>query len=334
MRVAVRIMCQVLLVLSALWGVGVLWYQVPSWWLRLPLLLAWLGLAVWALSDWLSMRWRAYLVGLAGLLLFWFTLQPSHDRQWADDVANLLSARIEGDVATLSNVRNFEWRSTTDYTPRWETHQYQISQIESADLILSYWMGPAIAHTLISFAFTDGRRLVFSFEIRKEADEQFSALGGFFKQFEVVVVAATEADIVRTRTNARGEEVYVYRLNVPPQDLQELFKEYVAIAADIEARPRYYHTLTSNCTTIIYDLAQKIVALPLDYRLLLSGYFAEYAYDLGGLVPGYDYRTLQGLGHINERAQQHDLTPELSFSEVIRLGIPILPKANGPTALN
>ncbi|MBP6116230.1 MAG: DUF4105 domain-containing protein [Neisseriaceae bacterium] len=322
MRTPMLILCRVVLTLSLLWGVGLLWYQVPALWLRLPLLLLWLGLGGVGWLDLAHGRWWRYGLGLLALLLFWLMLKPSHERQWADDVAQLLDASIVGDVVTLDNVRDFAWRSETDYTARWVTRQYDISQIESADLILSYWMGPAIAHTLISFRFSDGQRLVFSLEIRKEAGEQFSALGGFFKQFEVVVIAATEEDIVRTRTNARGEDVYVYRLNVPPAGLQALFKEYLATAAAIKQQPRYYHTLTSNCTTIIYDLAKKIVPLPLDYRLLLSGYFAEYAYDLQGLMPGYDYQTLHDLGHVNARALAHDEASAWSYSEAIRVGVP------------
>lgn len=328
MHLFLQVLSRIWVLLSALWGMGLLWYQVPHLGLRLLLLLVWLGLCVGVFFLRPRRCGWAYGFGFLALLLFWFSLKPSHDRQWADDVSRLLGSSVTGDVVTLTNVRDFEWRTKTDYTARWVTQQYDVSQIVSADLILSYWMGPAIAHTLISFEFADGRHLVFSLEIRKEVGEGFSALGGFFKQFEMVVIASTEEDSVRTRTNARGEDVYVYRLNVETQDLQVLFKEYVAIAADIKQTPRYYNTLTSNCTTIVYDLAKKIVPLPLDYRLLLSGYFAEYAYDLGGLVPGYAYSTLQDLGHINERALQHDAVTDQSFSTAIREGVPIQPKFN------
>lgn len=316
--------------LTTLWGVGLLWYQVPQSWLRIGLLMLWLSCACVGFrglsSGYFNKGVGWYALGLVVLLLFWFALKPSHQRLWADDVAELLDARISGDQITLFNVRDFEWRTEADYTARWTTQAYDLSQIESADLILSYWMGPAIAHTLISFGFVDGRRLVFSLEIRKERGEQFSALGGFFKQFEAVMIAATEEDIVRTRTHARGEEVFLYRLNVPKQDLQLLFKEYVATAADIKRRPQYYNTLTSNCTTIVYDLAKKIVPLPLDYRLLLSGYFAEYAYDLNGLMPGFDYQALHDLGHVNQRAGLHDSALGLSYSEAIRQGVPVAQK--------
>ncbi|TGR15911.1 DUF4105 domain-containing protein, partial [Mesorhizobium sp. M8A.F.Ca.ET.202.01.1.1] len=64
------------------------------------------------------------------------------------------------------NVRDFTWRSETDYDAHWVRRAYDLDQLRSADLVLSYWMGPAIAHTLISFGFEDGRHVVFSLDNR------------------------------------------------------------------------------------------------------------------------------------------------------------------------
>ena len=138
------------------------------------------------------------LIGLSiclGAGAVWWVLQkPSNNRIWADDVSQLLQSEVQGDQVKLINVRNFEWRTETDYSPRWEKREYDLSLLQSADLILSYWMGPHIAHTLVSFGFTDGRQLVYSLEIRKEKGEQFSAIAGFFRQYESILVAADERD--------------------------------------------------------------------------------------------------------------------------------------------
>jgi len=219
-------------------------------------------------------------------------------------------------------VRDFTWRSETDYDARWVRREYDLDQLRSADLVLSYWMGPAIAHTLVSFGFDDGRHLVFSLEIRKERGESFSALGGFFRRFEMTLVASEETDILRTRTNARGEDVYLYRLHgLDRSQLKALFAAYLDEARQLDAAPAFYNTATSNCTTIVFDLARHIApGLPLDYRLLLSGYLAEYAQDVGALAPGVPYAELQAKGRITERALQ--MAPGENFSAVIRRGIP------------
>lgn len=307
------------------WGGGALWYQASLPW-RWPFLFSWCILGGVVLAS----PWRrppvgfraAAVLGVAALLVWWQTLTPSHERDWADDVSRLLEWQLDGDRVVLRNVRNFSWRGETDYTPRWETREYDLGQLESADLLLSYWMGPAIAHTLVSFGFADGRQLVFSLEIRKERHEAFSAIAGFFRQYETVIVAAEENDIVRVRTNVRGETVHLYRMALDPPALRSAFLGYLQEAEKIHRKPRFYNTLTSNCTTIVFDLARRLEpGLPVDYRLLLSGYFAEYAHQHQGLVPGYDYPTLQVEGDITGRARAFEGRPK-QFPEAIRRGVP------------
>lgn len=282
------------------------------------------GAALWGLRhhrDYRVLPW-IFAVACAGLVFGWSQLLPEQSRDWADDVAQALQPQLhDGHFVTLHNVRNFTWRSDSDYTPRWETRQYDLDRLVSADLALSYWMGPAIAHTLVSFGFDDGRRVVFSLEIRKERGESFSALAGFFRNFEQAMIAADERDILAVRSNVRGEDVYLYRLNIPRAQLRQLFLGYVARAQQLQRTPQFYNTATSNCTTIVFELVRKFEPqLPLDYRLLLSGYLPSYVYAQHGFVPGYALATLQARGRIGERARQAGTGAD--FSQRIRAGIP------------
>ncbi|MCD9007620.1 DUF4105 domain-containing protein [Luteimonas sp. XNQY3] len=316
-----------------LWGIGALWYQAPLRWL-------WLWLAVWSVLGVATLRALAGrmpqphrrrvrvagLVAALALLGWWQTVRPMHDRDWADDVTRLLDARVDGSRVTLHNVRNFDWTRDGDPAPRWETRSYDLDRLASADLVLSYWMGPAIAHTLVSFGFDDGSRVVFSLEIRKERQESFSAIGGFFKQFEAVLIAADERDIVRVRSNVRGENVHLYRLAIPREQLRTLFLAYVDEAGTLRQAPHFYNTVTSNCTTIVFDIARHIApGLPLDIRLLLSGWFAQYAYAHGGLAGQGTFAQLETAGRITERARAADRDP--GFSRAIRRGVPGIPDA-------
>lgn len=314
------------------WGALALWFQIPGPWpLRVLAIGAWCALGL-AASRRPTARTRfapgpAFALACLVLLVWWSTLQPSHERPWADDVARLLEAEVDGNLVTLRNVRNFEWRTETDYTSRWETRSYDLDRLASADLILSYWMGPQIAHTLVSFGFDDGEQLVFSLEIRKERHEDFSAIGGFFRRFEQVIIAADERDIIRTRSNVRGEDVHLFRLEMSPEELRALLLGYVERANALGDTPQFYNTLTSNCTTIVFELARQIApTLPLDYRLLLSGHLAEYVHDLGRLAPGYAYAQLHARGHINARAIASDGGDDpAAFSRHIRQGVPGIP---------
>lgn len=289
------------------------------------LLLFWMGWAKWALL--------AYGLALALLLGWWWQLQPSNDRDWAADVARYVQPQIQGDEVVLRNVRNFDWRSDSDFTPRWEERRYDLKQLRSVDMAVSYWMGPAIAHTLVSFGFEDAQGqpdyLTYSIEIRKERHEQFSALAGFFKQFELSLIAGDERDLLRVRTNVRDEDVYLYRVQMSPQAMRSLFLAYLAQAQALEREPRFYNTLTANCTTIVYEMAKRIVdGLPLDWRLLASGYLPEYLYDMGALAPQQDLAALRSAGRITLRAQAADQDPH--FSQAIRAGIPGMPEATAP----
>ncbi len=313
---------------AGIWGGLALWFQFPG-----NAVAKGMAILVWCVPCMLALRaglawkphWRSFAIFAACFFLllgWWATIRPAQDRQWADDVAQPLHARIEGDRLLLDNVRDFRWRGEDDYDVRWERREYDLSQVRSVDLILSYWMGPAIAHTLVSFGFADGRQLVFSLEIRKERGESFSALGGFFRRFEAVLVAADERDIVQVRTSVRGEDVYLYRLHgLSQEDMRELLRYYVGQAQALERAPAFYNTLTSNCTTVVFALMRRIVpTLPLDYRLLLSGYLAEYAADVGGLAPGVPYAQLHERGRISLRARAAGDT--VDFSRRIREGIP------------
>ena len=50
---------------------------------------------------------------------------------------------------------------------------------------------------------------------------------GFFRQFELYYVVADERDVVRLRTNYRGERVYLYRMNISPRVARALLLDYM-----------------------------------------------------------------------------------------------------------
>ncbi|OEZ58024.1 DUF4105 domain-containing protein [Duganella sp. HH105] len=301
----------------SLWGVGALWFQAAP-----ALAVVWGAASMVALVLWWWRRSvRVLLPWLAAVVLmmgWWSTIKPSHERVWADDVARMVTGRVQGSVVTLDQVRNFDWRSDTDYTQRWEQRQYDLSQLQSVDVALSYWMGPAIAHTLVSFGFADGRYLTFSIEIRKERGESFDAIAGFFKRFETVLIAADERDILRVRTNVRGEDMYLYRLKMPPEVMRSLFLSYLDEGALLKREPRFYNTLIANCTTIVFEMARRIdPGLPLDWRLLASGYLDHYLFDIGALAGQGGFDSLRQQAHITGKARAAET--EADFSDRIRL---------------
>lgn len=309
--IAAMLLGTLLLILLAAWGVGALWFQLPAGEVARKLAVgAWIGGSIFMLVCFWRGGYRplgVWLVVWIALMAWWASIQPSHQRIWADDVARMVTGKVEGSVVTLDQVRNFDWRSDSDYSARWEPRRYDLDQLRSVDVALSYWMGPAIAHTLVSFGFSDGRYLTFSIEIRKERGESFDALAGFFKRYETVLIAADERDILRVRTNARGEDMWLYRLRMQPETMRSLFMAYLAEGEQLKRAPRFYNTLTSNCTTIVYQMARRITpGLPLDWRLLASGYLDRYLYDLGVLAGQGGFEALRENAHVTARARAAD----------------------------
>lgn len=313
--VAIRALASVALSILSLWGGLALWFQLPA--LRLLAVLVWgVGAVVTLVLWWRRRDTRValpWLAAMVALVAWWSTLQPTHNRVRADDVSRMVSGRVQGSVVTLNQVRNFDWRSDTDYTQRWEARSYDLDRLRSVDVAMSYWMGPAIAHTLVSFGFDNGRYLTFSIEIRKERGESFDAVKGFFKGYETVLIAADERDILRVRTNVRGEDMYLYRLKISPEAMRSLFLAYLDEGAKLKREPRFYNTLTANCTTIIFEMARRIdPGLPLDWRLLASGYLDRYLFDIGALAGGRDFEALRRKAHVTERARAADKAGDFS----------------------
>ncbi|MEO6801311.1 MAG: DUF4105 domain-containing protein [Rhodanobacter sp.] len=307
---------------SGAWGGLALWYRLPGGTLARTLACTVWGLLVLALAalailqrSWLPLG--VYAATYAMLLLWWVRIAPSGQRDWRDDVARLVMGTVQGNHVRLDNVRNFDWRSDADYDIRWETRSYDLARLAGADALVSHWGSRAIAHAMISFCFDDGRHLVFSVEVRKSRDQQYSSIGGFFKQFETVLVAADENDIIRVRTNIRGEDVYLYPLRMEQPTLQALFVSYVRAANRLAAEPAFYNTFTSNCTTIVYRMARQIDAgLPWDVRLLLTGYLPEYLQRVGAVDRNVPVNVLRQRGRITERARTSAINAD--FSRAIR----------------
>ena len=316
------ILLGLLIVATAGWGILALSYSGPSDDAVRTLLAATFALiALGAIVGLCLRRWRwralgAYLVLFAALVLWWRGIEPSNERQWQTDVAVLPYATVEGDRVTLHNIRNFSYRSETDYTPAYYDRQFDLTTLQGVDLVAVYWMGPAIAHIFVSFAFEGGDQLAVSIETRKEKGEGYSTAKGFFRQYELYYVVADERDVIRLRTNYRHdppEDVYIYRVQGPLESGRRLFMAYVDKINALKARPEFYNTLTTNCTTNIwFHTLVNPEHLPFNWKILASGYVPEYLYEAGRLDSRVPFVELKRRGHVNARAHAADAAPDFS----------------------
>jgi Domain of unknown function (DUF4105) len=253
-----------------------------------------LPLVPWALAVWFG--------SLVLTLAWWFSLRPRSDRDWAVGMEVLPRAEIVGDTLRVRNFRSFEYTPSGEPIPRYEERTYDLARVSSLDYFLAHWSGPVMAHTLASFGFDDGQFLCVSVEARRQRWQSYSPLWGLFRSYELMFVLGDERDIVRLRTNIRREQVYMYRLRMPLQNLRRLLVYYVGQIETLATQPNWYNSVTSNCTTNLFYNRRANVPWWMRPDIFLNGLSARAMYRLGYLDDSLPYRELQARCAIRERA--------------------------------
>lgn len=322
-RYALRAVVWLLVLFWLVWGFGALWFDfpVPAW--RPQVAWVFAGLCLVGIVV-LRGGWLAVLVNLvmAGVVTAgWWMLKPTQYRDWKPEVALVPWGEVEGDVVTVHHVRNFDYRTEDDMDVRHEKRQYRMSQMRGVDLFLNYWGSPMMAHPIASFDFGPDGRLCFSVETRPERGELYSALRGLYRGFELICIAGDERDVIRLRTNYRkGEDTYLYPLQLSPDQARGAFLEYVEMMNKLHERPKWYNAITQNCTTSLRSQRAAEKRKKWDWRMLVNGYFDELLYERGALNTSLPFPEFKQKSLVNERARAADGDPE--FSTKIRKGLP------------
>ena len=311
------------------WGALVLYYLAPgsagartvASWGFAAIGLAVLGALFVPRARWLACLGFAAALGL--VLLVWFSATPTNDRDWEPTVAVLPYADINGDRVTVHNIRNFDYLTETDFTPAYYDRTFDLRKLDRVDLVANYFMGEALAHLFLTFGFGQDH-LAISIEVRTSRERPYDTLAGFFRQYELVYVVADERDVIRVRTNYRKspeEPVYMFRLTAPIENGRRVFLDYLRDINELRAHPRFYNTLTTNCTTMILTHAAVNPGhLTYSWKVFLTGYAPEYAYERGRLDQSLPFDELKRRSRINAVAQAADRAPD--FSQRIRAGLP------------
>jgi hypothetical protein len=314
----------VLTVLFAVWGAAATWIDGPA---ARPLagllLVAFVASVAFPLVKVRPLleacAWA--LVPCAAVACWWLSIRPSNERDWQPDVARTPTSERHGSLVTVRDVRDFAYRTETDFTERWEERRYDLDRVVSLDLFVSYWGPTLYAHTILSWDFEGSPPLAASIETRKEKGESYSALLGFFRQFELVYVLADERDVIRLRTEFRGEHVFLYRLDTSPAAARALLEQYLAEANTLARQPAWYNAFTENCTTAIW---RNVRALspdnPFDWRLIANGHIDRMLYERGRVDTALPFAELRQRSDVTARTKA--CGSRLDFSRCIREGLP------------
>jgi hypothetical protein len=319
-------LCQVVVIA---WATLAIYYSNLPWaGGRLALAIAFAAFAIWGL--WLSRRphMPAAVFGLfLGVVGWWITIAPSHDRNWRPEVAVMPRVSIDGDRVRITGVRDFDYRSRNDFTVRYEEREVSLSHLAALDFYVSYWREGLVGHTFLSFTFDNAPPLSISIETRPEVGEGFDPIASLFKQFELIYVVGEERDVVGVRANHRGETVYLYRLNTSADDARQLLLVYLARINELADRPEFYHLLSNSCTINIIRYANAAGRQGrFDIRHLFNGLIDSYLYYSGRVDTTLPFDELRRRSLINDAARAADGAPD--FSQRIRASLATIPHSS------
>ena len=275
------------------------------------------ALALWQLPAHPLAAALSFGAVVAAWTWWWASIPALAARNWVPEDARQATATLADTQLVIDNLRNFRWRSKRDFVPCWEQRSYDLANLVAVDLLVCTWGDPRIAHLIVSFVFSDALPLAFSFETRRETSEKWTMFAGLMKAYELVMIAADERDVIRVRTNIRHERVRRYRAIASPEIRRRMLTRFVDELNEIAAHPRFYNTLYRNCTTEIVRLVRETgVSVPLDWRLLVSGFVPQYLYRHHMIATDRPFAQVDPAADIGTLARAADTDP--AFSRLIR----------------
>jgi hypothetical protein len=251
--------------------------------------------------------------------LFEAGLLPSNSRDWSPDMAVLPYAEFSGDLVTVHNIRNCAYASDEDYVVNHYDKTFDQREVETVDfLVVPFEEMPSLAHTMLSFGFSNGDHLGVSVEARLEQGEWYSPVLGGLRQYELAYIVADERDLIVRRTKHRDVDVYLYRTVATPEQSRTLFVDVMQRVNKLYHQPEFYDTLTNNCTTNLARHVNRMRPgrLPYDLRILLPGLSDQLAYEVGILRREGSFAETRQRARVTKKANRH--ADSRDFSDRIR----------------
>ena len=323
-RILATLTLLVIVVAAVAWAAMAIWFDGPHLRVIAAPMAAGLVIVCIILAAIVRPLLRGLTVALFPVIivaLWWTAIPASNARDWTFRRRPHGARNFSRQQCDDRECAKFQISLRNDYDQRWETRTYDLARIKGVDLFLSFWGPTEIAHTIVSWDFDDGQHLAISIETRKQKGESYSAIRGFFRQYELYYVVADERDLIGLRTNYRGEQVYLYRIRATAPQARALLVDYLEEVNHLADHPEWYNALTQNCTTTIRGHAQNVgVGGNLDWRLLANGHLDELLYERGQIDTSIPFAELRARSNITEKAKAAGDSPD--FSARIRQGLP------------
>jgi hypothetical protein len=313
--------------LGLTWATGAVYYDTPieSDLGRKMIATGYLLVALFFIAGLVTRarRFLGWIFAMALVVVPWSLKKPWNEGNWRTEWAVLPHAEIspDGEVFTFHGFRNFKHEFDRTFAARRETRTVHLGNLQGLDYFHHAFENPYLAHPVLSFDFGPEGRVAFSVEVRYEEGQKYSPIRGVYKQYTLSYLVGDERDFIGDRANARNEPVRLYRSKYSPERIREMFLETVRSMNELKEHPRFYNSITANCTTSYVAQAPSARRAPLDWRIIFNGKLESLLYERDVIeTGGLSFDQLMKEAEINEAARAAHNAPD--FSARIRVGRP------------
>lgn len=238
---------------------------------------------------------------------------PSNDRTWYPYLERTTHVELTGERFKVTPVLDWSYRPADETARDYAEADYALDQLRNVWFVLEPQPGSTLAaHTFLIFEFEGERLLGATIEARRETDEEYSAVAGLFNKYELAYMWGSARDLLTRRAVMLDHETFVYPLALKPEWKRDLLTRMLQRTQALETRPRWYNTLTSNCTNEI----AKATDIRWDTALLFTGLADDHLHKRG-LIPGRSFAEAHARSDVTELVKTLNAGPKAEFDRAL-----------------
>lgn len=268
--------------------------------------------------NWIRKRpWTGMAIGLGGAIAILvgsvMLAEPRLDRKWVEHLSTMPNIVLSDGSFSLDHVADWSYRADGPARKDKTTFANTFDDLRNVWFVVEPQPGgDYAAHTLILFEFGGDRIVGLTVEARLEEDETYDAVQGVFNTFELAYIWATARELLTRRVTFLDKDVYVYPLQLDAQQKRNFLRELLKGTMDVSTHPRFYNTITSNCTN---ELA-KVAGLGWHYSWVLTGYSPQRLYELK-IIPGASFEAAKASALMKREIASWNDLPSQDFDRAL-----------------
>jgi hypothetical protein len=211
-------------------------------------------------------------------------LQPSNDKVWEENSKILPHFTIATSTITIDNLRDWRYKKGEVISKKYYSDTFELDKIQKMYLVINpFSQFSGIAHSFLVFEFDDGKTVSVSVESRREEGEKYTVLQGVLNKYELWYAYGSVGDLLGARIFYSDEDLRAFPLIVDKELVKGVFVDLAKTAQGLETSPKFYNTVTSNCTNVLAESANRVKkgSVPWNIARVLTGYADNHLYKLG-----------------------------------------------------